>query len=83
MESEKLVLEAKAKQLMYISSTITLLGLIAGYVYANRTGGGLLRYLGYGFVGSMVGGLIGHVSTMSASNKLLEQAKNLEKNKPV
>lgn len=83
MESEELVLKAKAEQLMYIRSSITFLGLVAGIIYASRTGGGAFRYIGYGIAVSSLAGLLGFLATMSASNKLLEKAKNLDNNKPV
>lgn len=51
-------LKAKKITLMQQNAMVGLIGSTAGLIYANRTGGGLWRYIGYFIVGGFVVGAV-------------------------
>lgn len=63
-------LNGKLRQLTYIQMGISSIGTIAGWVYANKTGGGFWRYVGFGFMGGVITGSIGYFTTVQMANKI-------------
>jgi hypothetical protein len=51
-------LQAKSKTLSDQNSIVNGIGAITGLVYANRTGGGFWRYVGYFLLGGFVVGVL-------------------------
>lgn len=66
-------LEGKKKSLAMAQVGIRTIGLVGGWIYANKTGGGFLRYVGFGIVGSTATGLIGYFTLMQRINKIETQ----------
>ena len=54
---------------------ISLAGLIAGLIYANKTGGKFWRYIGYSFVGSVATGLTASIVLTPFKNKILKEGE--------
>jgi hypothetical protein len=63
-------LEGKKNSMKLIQGGLGAAGMVGGWVYANRTGGGFWRYVGFGFLGSIAGGSIGYFTTMQRINKI-------------
>ena len=77
-------LEGKKKSLALIQMGIGSVGTIAGWVYANKTGGGFWRYVGFGFLGGVTLGTIGYFTVAQRINKIdtlikTKQAKSATK----
>ena len=53
-------LKSKKAKLQLLQAGIGAVGTISGWVYANKTGGGFWRYLGFGFMGGIALGSIGY-----------------------
>jgi len=72
-------LEGKKKSLALTQMGIGTLGTVSGWVYANRTGGGFWRYVGFGFLGGIAAGSVGYFTTIQRINKIntvIEKKKN-------
>ena len=54
---------------------ISFAGLIAGLIYANKTGGKFWRYIGYSFVGSVATGLTASIVLTPFKNKILKEGE--------
>jgi hypothetical protein len=63
-------LEGKKRSLQLTQMGISSIGMVGGFVYANRTGGGFWRYVGYSVLGSIATGSIGYFTTMQRINKI-------------
>lgn len=63
-------LEGKKKSLALAQMGIGTLGTIGGWVYANKTGGGFWRYVGFGLAGGIALGAIGYFTLMQKANKI-------------
>jgi len=61
-------LEGKKKSLQIAQMGIGSIGTISGWVYANKTGGGFWRYVGFGFIGGAVASMVGYFTTMQRVN---------------
>jgi hypothetical protein len=57
-----------------IVGSVALLGAIGGVIYAKRTGGGFLRYVGYWIVGGLVAGIPSRLVATPFKNKILKDA---------
>ncbi len=66
-----------------IRYSIGTLGAISGAVYANKTGGGFWRYVGYWIVGGLVAGIPAMLITTPFINKILKDADKGESSKTV
>ena len=74
-------LEGKKRSLQITQMGISSVGMVGGFIYANKSGGGFWRYIGYGFLGSVALGSIGYFTTMQRINKintLLEEKKTIK-----
>ena len=74
-------LEGKKRSLQMTQMGISSVGMVGGFIYANRTGGRFWRYVGYGLLGSIAAGSIGYFTTMQRINKintLLAEKKNTD-----
>ena len=74
-------LEGKKRSLQITQMGISSVGMVGGFIYANKSGGGFWRYIGYGFLGSVALGSIGYFTTMQSINKintLLEEKKTIK-----
>ena len=63
-------LEGKKKSLALTQAGIGGLGTVAGWIYANRTGGGFWRYVGFGFMGGAILGMTTYFITSQKSNNI-------------
>jgi len=63
-------LETKRKQLALMQMGIASIGTIGGWIYANKTGGGFWRYVGFGFMGGIAAGSIGYFTTYQRIAKI-------------
>jgi|10_taG_2_1085330.scaffolds.fasta_scaffold63337_4 hypothetical protein len=63
-------LETKRRQLALMQMGIGTLGMVAGFVYANKTGGHFWRYVGFGLMGSIAAGSIGYFTTYQRIAKI-------------
>jgi len=71
LQSKKIMeLEGKKKSLQIAQMGIGTLGTVGGWVYANKTGGGFWRYVGFGFIGGVALGTIGYFTLMQKINKI-------------
>ena len=61
--------------------SVVLLGSIGGIIYANKTGGGFWRYLGYWIVGGLVTGIPSRLVATPFKNKILKEADKSTINK--
>jgi len=81
----KTELEGKKRSLQLTQMGVSSVGMVGGFIYANKTGGKFWRYVGYGLLGSIAAGSIGYFTTMQRINKintlLEEKNKELEKSK--
>lgn len=71
-------LEGKKKSIMLKQAGVGALGTISGWIYANRTGGGFWRYLGFGFMGGAIVGVTSYfISSQKINdiNTIIEQKK--------
>jgi hypothetical protein len=68
MTKEELI--TKKKQLGLIQMGIGTLGTVGGWIYANKTGGGFWRYVGFGFMGGIALGSIGYFTTYQKIAKI-------------
>ncbi len=63
----------RLNNLLAIQGTLGIIGLIAGVVYAKKTGGKAIRYIGWGFAGMTAVGLAGMLATTPFKKKLLKE----------
>lgn len=63
-------LEGKKKSLALTQMGVGSLGTIAGWVYANKTGGGFWRYVGFGIMGGAILGMTTYFITSQKTNKI-------------
>lgn len=75
MAKETLTANEKARinNIDMITGSIALLGAIGGVMYANKTGGGFWRYLGYWIVGGLATGLPARVVALPFKNAILRK----------
>ena len=77
METNKQTLtpnqQERIRNINGIQATVSLIGLVAGIVYAKKTGGGFWRYVGWSFVGSLVTGLPAQLIATPFKNKILKE----------
>lgn len=66
-------IEGKIRSMLLINLGVGAIGLTGGFIYANRTGGGFWRYLGFGLLGSIVTGTITYFTTMQKINTLASE----------
>jgi hypothetical protein len=71
-------IEHKLLVLLMVRAGISGLGTIGGWVYANKTGGGFWRYIGFGLMGGIAFGTISFIATIPSYSKLDEELKNLK-----
>lgn len=64
----------RIRNLEAIQASASLIGLVAGIIYAKKTGGGFWRYVGWSFAGSLALGLPALLATTPAKNKILREA---------
>ena len=74
MKKEQLTASAEARLLniQYTVSAIGTLGAIGGIIYANKTGGGFWRYVGYFFLGSIVLSVPAKLVALPFENKIIK-----------
>ncbi len=63
-------LQTKRKQLALTQMGIASVGTVAGWIYANKTGGGFWRYVGFGIMGGIAAGSIGYFTTYQRIAKI-------------
>jgi hypothetical protein len=63
-------LKGKKKSLALTQMGVGSIGTIAGWVYANKTGGGFWRYIGFGLMGGAIVGMTTYFITSQISNKI-------------
>jgi len=63
-------LQTKKTQLGILRSGLGGAGTVAGWIYANKTGGGFWRYLGFGFLGGSIVGVITYLAVMPRVAKI-------------
>lgn len=63
-------LEGKKKSIQIAQMGIGSIGTISGWVYANKTGGGFWRYVGFGLIGGTVASMVGYFTTMQRINHI-------------
>lgn len=61
-------IQGKIRSLMLTNAGIGVVGTAVGFVYANRTGGGFWRYVGFGLLGGMITGAITYFTTYQSIN---------------
>jgi len=66
-------LMGELRSLGYIQAGLGTIGTIGGWVYANKTGGGFWRYVGFGLLGGVAIGVIGYFTTMQKANKIVTE----------
>ena len=62
-----------------IQSGVSFMGGIGGVIYANRTGGGAWRYIGYFILGSLVTGVPAQIIATPKINEILKEADQTKK----
>ena len=65
--------EARLLNIQYTVSAIGTLGAIGGIIYANKTGGGFWRYVGYFFLGSVVLSVPAKLVALPFENKIIKE----------
>ena len=78
MSLEELI--AKKKTLLQQNAMIGVAGSVGGLIYANRTGGGFLRYAGYFFLGAFVVGVIPRLIYFIPESNKIDAQINLKQN---
>ncbi len=68
-ENQKL----RINNINYVVAGIYLLGGIAGAMYAKRTGGGILRYIGYYAVGAISVGIPAQIIATPFRNRIIKE----------
>ena len=63
-------LEGKKKSISLVQMGVGSIGTIAGWVYANKTGGGFWRYVGFGIMGGAISGITTYFITSQKINKI-------------
>jgi len=71
-------IEHKLLIILMVRAGISGLGTIGGWIYANRTGGGFWRYVGFGLMGGMAFGTLSFIATIPTYSKLDAELKNLK-----
>lgn len=57
-----------------VVSSVALVGAIGGVIYAKRTGGGSLRYVGYWIVGALALGVPARLVALPFQNKIISES---------
>lgn len=70
--------QQRINNLESIQWSVALLGNISGIVYANKTGGGFWRYVGYIIVGGLMFGIPAALVMTPFKNNILKQADKQE-----
>lgn len=63
----------RIKNIEAIQISIGILGNISGWIYAKKTGGGFLRYVGWGLVGGLIVGIPIMLIMTPFKNKILKE----------
>jgi hypothetical protein len=63
-------LEGKKNSLKLTAAGLSAAGWVGGFIYANKTGGGFWRYVGYGFLGGAITGLPAYFTVYQRMNKI-------------
>ena len=63
----------RIRNIQAIQASAGLIGLVIGIIYANKTGGGFWRYVGWSFAGSLALGLPAALATTPFKNKILKE----------
>ncbi len=63
-------LELKRKRLALMQMGIGTVGMIGGWIYANKTGGGFWRYVGFGLMGGVALGSVGYFTVYQRMAKI-------------
>lgn len=76
MENDNLTALEKQKlqNIELARAGVALLGILSGVMYANKTGGGILRYLGWGVAGSIMFGVPALIVSTPFKNRILTKA---------
>jgi hypothetical protein len=69
----------RIKNIRMIQAGVSWIGAIGGVIYANRTGGGAWRYVGYFFLGSLITGVPSQIIGTPFVNKILKEADQTKK----
>ena len=81
-KSEKISqLARKLLVINMVRTAIGSIGTVAGFVYANKTGGGFWRYVGFGFMGGFAFGTVGFIASIPAYNKIAKELTELNNKK--
>ena len=75
-------LEALKKTLQQQNMVVGAVGGVAGIVYANRTGGGFWRYVGYYILGAMVTGTLPRLFYFIPKENEVDAMINIKKSAP-
>lgn len=73
--------KARISNINAVQMSVGLIGLVAGIVYAKKTGGGFWRYVGWSFAGSIVAGLPAQLIATPIKNKILREGDTESANK--
>jgi len=57
-----------------LTGSIALIGAIGGVIYAKKTGGGVLRYIGYWIVGGLAFGVPARLVALPFKNKIIAES---------
>lgn len=68
-ETQIKVLQTEIANLNNIQAAVSGLGVVSGWIYANRTGGKLGRYVGYGFLGGFLFGAVSRLALIKKINQ--------------
>lgn len=68
--------EERYKNINYLVGSIALIGSIGGVIYANKTGGGFWRYVGFWIVGGLVTGVPARIIATPFKNKILKEGES-------
>jgi hypothetical protein len=71
-------IEHKLLVLLMVRAGVSGLGTIGGWVYANKTGGGFWRYVGFGIMGGIAFGTLSFIATIPSYSKLDKELKDLQ-----
>ncbi len=57
-----------------VTASVGLIGAIGGVIYAKRTGGGALRYVGYWILGALALGVPARLVALPFKNKIISES---------
>jgi hypothetical protein len=71
--------QERIKNIRTIQAGVSTIGFIGGIIYANRTGGGFWRYIGYSMLGSLITGVPANIVGTPFVNKILKESEQKQK----